>query len=90
MRPCLNNAATVLVTAPIAAIFAERLGHAPDPFLMAEGAGCDFPTPIGHQCNTLVMGPGGYRFGDHARLGPPLSALVVLMGLPLIRLVWPA
>ncbi|MCV2446988.1 SLC13 family permease [Paracoccus sp. DMF] len=92
VTPFLNNAATVLVMAPIAAIFAERLGHAPDPFLMAVavGAGCDFLTPIGHQCNTLVMGPGGYRFGDYARLGAPLSALVVLVGVPLILAVWPA
>lgn len=56
---------------------------------VAVGAGCDFLTPIGHQCNTLVMGPGGYRFGDYARLGAPLSALVVLTGVPLILLVWP-
>lgn len=92
VTPFLNNAATVLVMAPIAAIFAERLGHAPDPFLMAVavGAGCDFLTPIGHQCNTLVMGPGGYRFGDYARLGAPLSVLVVLVGVPLILAVWPA
>lgn len=91
VTPFLNNAATVLVMAPIAAIFANRLGHAPDAYLMAVavGAGCDFLTPIGHQCNTLVMGPGGYRFGDYARLGAPLSLLVVLTGVPLILLVWP-
>ena len=91
VTPFLNNAATVLVMAPIAATFAERLGYRPDAFLMAVavGAGCDFLTPIGHQCNTLVMGPGGYRFGDYARLGAPLSVLVVLVGVPLILLVWP-
>lgn len=91
VTPFLNNAATVLVMAPIAAIFADRLGLAPDAFLMAVavGAGCDFLTPIGHQCNTLVMGPGGYRFGDYARLGAPLSVLVVLVGVPLILMVWP-
>jgi di/tricarboxylate transporter len=91
VTPFLNNAATVLVMAPIAAIFADRLGLAPDAFLMAVavGAGCDFLTPIGHQCNTLVMGPGGYRFGDYARLGAPLSLLVVLTGVPLILTVWP-
>ncbi len=91
VTPFLNNAATVLVMAPIAATFAERLGHAPDAFLMAVavGAGCDFLTPIGHQCNTLVMGPGGYRFSDYARLGAPLSLLVVLAGVPLILAVWP-
>jgi di/tricarboxylate transporter len=91
VTPFLNNAATVLVMAPIAAIFANRLGLAPDAFLMAVavGAGCDFLTPIGHQCNTLVMGPGGYRFGDYARLGAPLSVLVVVAGVPLILAVWP-
>jgi di/tricarboxylate transporter len=90
VTPFLNNAATVLVMGPIAASFATQLGHTPDAFLMAVaiGAGCDFLTPIGHQCNTLVMGPGGYRFGDYARLGAPLSLLVVLIGVPLIILVW--
>jgi di/tricarboxylate transporter len=89
--PFLNNAATVLVMAPIAATFAQDLGMRVDPFLMAVavGAGCDFLTPIGHQCNTLVMGPGGYRFGDYSRLGAPLSVLVVLAGVPLILWVWP-
>jgi di/tricarboxylate transporter len=91
LTPFLNNAATVLVMAPIAASFAQRLGFAPDAFLMAVavGAGCDFLTPIGHQCNMLVFGPGGYRFGDYARLGAPLSVLVLLVGTPLILLVWP-
>jgi di/tricarboxylate transporter len=56
---------------------------------VAVGAGSDFLTPIGHQCNTLVMGPGGYRFGDYWHLGLPLSCLVVLLGAPLIALVWP-
>lgn len=91
LTPFLNNAATVLVMAPIAASFAQRLGLAPDAFLMAVavGAGCDFLTPIGHQCNMLVFGPGGYKFGDYARLGAPLSMLVLLIGTPLILLVWP-
>jgi len=91
VTPFLNNAATVLVMAPIAATFAERLGFQPDAFLMAVaiGAGCDFLTPIGHQCNTLVMGPGGYRFGDYARLGLWLSILVVLVSVPMLLLVWP-
>lgn len=91
ITPFLNNAATVLVMAPIAASFAQKLGLNPDAFLMAVavGAGCDFLTPIGHQCNTLVMGPGGYRFGDYARLGAPLSLLVLLLGVPLIMIVWP-
>ncbi|WP_188054435.1 SLC13 family permease [Sphingosinithalassobacter sp. CS137] len=92
VTPFLNNAATVLVMAPIAATFASGLGYRPEPFLMATavGAGCDFLTPIGHQCNTLVMGPGGYRFSDYARLGAPLSVLVLLAGTPLILWFWPA
>ncbi|MBA1346898.1 SLC13 family permease [Rhizobium johnstonii] len=91
VTPFLNNAATVLVMAPIAATFAEKLGFRPDAFLMAVaiGAGCDFLTPIGHQCNTLVMGPGGYRFGDYARLGLPLSLIVVIVSVPILLLVWP-
>ncbi|WP_323015787.1 SLC13 family permease [Devosia sp.] len=91
VTPFLNNAATVLVMAPIAATFATSLGYAPEAFLMAVaiGAGCDFLTPIGHQCNTLVMGPGGYKFGDYWRLGAPLSVLVVLVGVPLLMIVWP-
>lgn len=91
VTPFLNNAATVLVMAPIAAGFATGLNLRPEPFLMAVaiGAGCDFLTPIGHQCNTLVMGPGGYRFGDYWRLGLPLSILVVLVAVPMLLLVWP-
>ncbi|MDF2467144.1 MAG: permease [Ramlibacter sp.] len=91
LTPFLNNAATVLVMAPIAVSFAQRLDFAPDALLMAVavGAGCDFLTPIGHQCNMLVYGPGGYKFGDYARLGAPLSLLVLLVGTPLILTVWP-
>lgn len=91
VTPFLNNAATVLVMAPIAASFAHNLGYRPEAFLMATavGAACDFLTPIGHQCNTLVMGPGGYRFGDYARLGAPLSLIVLVVGVPLILAVWP-
>ena len=91
VTPFLHNAPTVLVVAPIAASLAAKLGLRADPFLMAValGAGCDFLTPIGHQCNTLVMGPGGYRFSDYPRLGLPLSLLVVLAGVPLIALFWP-
>jgi di/tricarboxylate transporter len=91
VTPFLNNAATVLVMGPVAAGFAQRLGYAPDAFLMAVaiGAACDFLTPIGHQCNTLVMGPGGYRFGDYWRLGLPLSLMVVVIGVPLIAFFWP-
>jgi di/tricarboxylate transporter len=77
--------------APIAAGFASALDYRPEAFLMAVaiGAACDFLTPIGHQCNTLVMGPGGYRFGDYWRLGLPLSIIVVVLGVPLIALFWP-
>ena len=91
VTPFLNNAATVLIVAPIGATLAKQLGFNPDPFLMAVavGAACDFLTPIGHQCNTLVMGPGGYKFSDYPRLGAPLSLLVLLAGPPLILLFWP-
>ncbi|AOG11529.1 MAG: SLC13 family permease [Alphaproteobacteria bacterium] len=91
VTPFLNNAATVLVMAPIAASFATGLGYKPEAFLMAVaiGAGCDFLTPIGHQCNTLVMGPGGYRFSDYPRLGLPLSILIVLVSVPTLLMVWP-
>jgi di/tricarboxylate transporter len=91
VTPFLNNAATVLMLAPIAASLAGKLGLSADPFLMAVavGAACDFLTPIGHQCNTLVWGPGGYRFGDYWKLGLPLSCIVVVVGVPLIALVWP-
>ena len=89
--PTLNNAATVLVMAPIAASFAGALGYKPEAFLMATaiGAGCDFLTPIGHQCNTLVMGPGGYRFSDYPRLGLPLSVVIVIVSVPTLMMVWP-
>ena len=88
--PFLHNAPTVLVLGPIGVALAHRLHLNPDAFLMAvaTGAGCDFLTPIGHQSNTLVMGPGGYRFGDYARLGLPLSVLVIVVGTPLIAFVW--
>ena len=91
VTPFLNNAATVLVMAPIGAGFAAKLGYNPDAFLMAVaiGAACDFLTPIGHQCNTLVMGPGGYRFSDYPRLGAPLSLIVLAVAVPMILLVWP-
>jgi di/tricarboxylate transporter len=91
VTPFLNNAATVLMLAPIASGLAGRLHLAPDPFLMAVaiGAACDFLTPIGHQCNTLVMGPGGYRFSDYARLGLPLTIIVVAVGVPMVAWVWP-
>ena len=91
LAPFLHHAPTVLVMGPIAAGMAGKLGLKIDPFLMAVavGAGCDFLTPIGHQCNTLVMGPGGYRFGDYWRLGLPLSLIVTVVGTVLIELFWP-
>jgi di/tricarboxylate transporter len=91
VTPFLNNAATVLVMGPVAASLAHQLGYGVDAFLMAVaiGAACDFLTPIGHQCNTLVMGPGGYRFTDYWRLGLPLSFIVVAVGVPLVMLFWP-
>lgn len=91
ITPFLNNTATVLVLAPIAATLATRLQANPDPFLMAVavGAACDFLTPVGHQCNTLVMGPGGYRFSDYWHLGLPLSVMVAVLAPPLILLLWP-
>lgn len=86
----MNNNATAVVMAPIAIGIAERMGSSVDAFLMAVavGASCAFLTPIGHQNNTLIMGPGGYRFGDYWRMGLPLEALVVLVSVPMIMLVW--
>jgi di/tricarboxylate transporter len=87
----MNNAATAVVMAPIAAGLADRLSLSPDPFLMAVavGASCAFLTPIGHQNNALILGPGGYRFGDYWRIGLPLEALIVLVGVPTVVTVWP-
>jgi di/tricarboxylate transporter len=89
--PFMHNAPTVLILGPVAVGVAKRLGLSPDPLLMAvaTGAGCDFLTPVGHQCNTMVLGPGGYKFSDYARLGAPLSCLVILVGTPLIAFFWP-
>jgi di/tricarboxylate transporter len=86
----MNNAATAVVMAPIAVSIAAGLGASIDAFLMAVavGASCAFLTPIGHQCNTLVLGPGGYRFGDYWRVGLPLEILIVVVAVPLILLVW--
>jgi di/tricarboxylate transporter len=89
--PFMHNAPTVLILAPVAIGVARHLHLAADPLLMAvaTGAACDFLTPVGHQCNTLVLGPGGYRFSDYTRLGAPLSALVIAFGVVLISTVWP-
>ncbi len=87
----VNNAAAALLMAPIAASLAEGFGASLDPFLMvvAISASCAFLTPIGHQSNTLVMGPGGYRFGDFWKLGLPLSLVVMAVAVPMILIVWP-
>jgi len=87
----LNNVATALIAAPIALDVALRLHVNPDPFLMAVAvaASCAFLTPIGHKNNTLIMGPGGYAFGDYWRMGLPLEILVVITAVPMILLVWP-
>lgn len=87
----MNNAATAAVMCPIAIGTASALGANPDAFLMAVaiGASCAFLTPIGHQNNTLILGPGGFRFGDYWRLGLPLELLVVAVSLPLLLIVWP-
>ena len=87
----INNAATALIMAPISVGIAIELGVSIDPFLMsvAIGASCAFLTPIGHQCNALILGPGGYKFGDYWRLGLPLEIIIVLLGTPLILYYWP-
>ena len=87
----VNNAATALVMAPVAVQIGTALNGSPDPFLMAVavGASCAFLTPIGHQSNALVMGPGGYHFGDYWRMGLPLEILIVVVATPLILVVWP-
>jgi len=87
----LNNAATAVVMAPIGAAVAADLGVSADPFLMgiAVAASCAFLTPIGHQNNALIMGPGGYRFGDYWRMGLPLEVIIIAVALPMILWVWP-
>ena len=87
----MNNAATAAVMCPIAISSAAQLAASPDSFLMAVaiGASCAFLTPIGHQNNTLILGPGGFRFGDYWRLGLPMELLVVAVSIPLLLVVWP-
>ena len=87
----LNNVATTLIAAPVALQVAQSLDVNPDPFLMgvAVAASCAFLTPIGHKNNTIIMGPGGYRFGDYWRMGLPLELLVLGVALPVILVVWP-
>ncbi|MBA2667991.1 MAG: SLC13 family permease [Trueperaceae bacterium] len=87
----INNNATAVLMAPLAIDLAGRLGVSMDPLLMAVaiGASCAFLTPIGHQSNTLVLKPGGYRFGDYWRMGLPLEIVIVVVSVPLILVVWP-
>lgn len=87
----INNAAAAVLMAPIAVSLANGFDASIDPFLMvvAVSASCAFLTPIGHQSNTLVMGPGGYRFGDYWRMGLPLELVVLVVAIPMILLVWP-
>jgi di/tricarboxylate transporter len=87
----LNNVATALIAAPIGLNVANAIGVNPDPFLMgvAVAASCAFLTPIGHKNNTIIMGPGGYRFGDYWRMGLPLEILVVAISVPAILYFWP-
>ncbi len=87
----MNNAATTVVMAPIAISIAEALHVQIDPFLMgiAISASCSFLTPVGHQNNTLVMGPGGYKFLDYLRIGFPLEILVLVVSIPCLNYFWP-
>ncbi len=87
----LNNTATAIVAAPVSIQMAHSLNASPDPFLMtvAVAASCAFLTPIGHKNNTLILGPGGYAFGDYWRMGLPLEILVVCVSVPMILIVWP-
>tara|TARA_B100001248_G_scaffold76297_1_gene54972 strand:- start:365 stop:2134 length:1770 start_codon:yes stop_codon:yes gene_type:complete len=86
----INNAATAIIMAPIAANISSQLSAPVEPFLMAVavGASCAFLSPIGHQCNTLVMAPGGYKFGDYWRLGLPLEIVIAVISVPMIMYVW--
>ena len=87
----INNAATAILMSQLSIKIAERAEVSADPLLMAVavGSSCAFLTPIGHQSNILVMGPGGYRFGDYWRLGVPLEILIVFFSIPMILWIWP-
>ncbi|MEL6808789.1 MAG: SLC13 family permease [Pseudomonadota bacterium] len=87
----LNNTATTIVAAPVGIQMAQTLGVSPDPFLMAVAvaASAAFLTPIGHKNNTLILGPGGYQFGDYWRIGLPLEVIVVAVSIPAILVFWP-
>jgi di/tricarboxylate transporter len=87
----MNNTATAVIAAPVAVQIADALSVSPDPFLMAVAvaASCAFLTPIGHKNNTLILGPGGYRFGDYWRMGLPLEIIIIVVAVPTILFVWP-
>jgi di/tricarboxylate transporter len=87
----INNAAAAVLMAPIGLSLAQGLELKPQAFLMAVaiGASCAFLTPIGHQSNTLVCGPGGYRFGDYWKLGLPVQIVMVAVAIPLLLWFWP-
>ncbi|WP_020594383.1 SLC13 family permease [Kiloniella laminariae] len=87
----MNNAATAVLMAPIAILIANELGVNIDTFLIAVAiaSSSTYLTPIGHQSNLLVMGPGGYKFGDYWRMGLPLDIIILLVSIPLILWVWP-
>jgi di/tricarboxylate transporter len=91
MSDFLNNVATALIAAPIGVSVAQSIGASPDPFLMgvAVAASCAFLTPIGHKNNTIIMGPGGYQFGDYWRMGLALEVIVIAVAVPAILWVWP-
>lgn len=91
LTPLINNAAAAVLMAPIAISVASSLGVSADAFLMAAAVGvsCDFLTPIGHQSNTLVMGPGGYRFADYWKMGLPIELIVIVVSIPLLLIFWP-
>jgi di/tricarboxylate transporter len=91
VTPILNNAATVLLMGPIAHGIAQNIGVDSAAFLMAVaiGASCDFLTPFGHQNNTLILGPGGYRFADFWKLGLPIDAIILAVAVPLLPIVFP-
>ena len=91
MSDFLNNVATTLIAAPIAVSIATATNTNPDTYLMgvAVSASCAFLTPIGHKNNTIILGPGGYRFGDYWRIGLPLEGLVLVVAVPAILVFWP-
>ena len=91
VTPILNNAATVLLMGPVAHGVAQNMGVDSAAFLMAVaiGASCDFLTPFGHQNNTLILGPGGYRFADFWKIGLPIDAIILAVAVPLLPIVFP-